>query len=437
MIERYTRPVMAAIWEAQNRYSKWLKVEVLVCEALAMMGEIPAGAVENIRSRARFDAARIEEIERTIRHDVIAFLTDVAESVGPDSRYIHLGLTSSDILDTTFALQLREASDVILEDLRRLLSILKKTALRHKNTVMMGRTHGVHAEPVTFGLKMALWHEETRRNIRRMEMARETISTGKISGAVGTFSYLAPEVEHYVCRKLGLKPASVSSQIIQRDRHAEFFCALAMVATSVEKFALEIRHLQRTEVLEAEEFFHAGQKGSSAMPHKRNPILSENLCGLARLVRSYAMAAMENVPLWHERDISHSSVERVIGPDSTILVDYMLNRFCGILENLMIYPDRMRENMERTQGLFYSEGVLLALARKGLTREEAYALVQRNAMKAWEEGADFRSLIENDADIAKTLNKEEIAKIFNLEHHLSHVDHIFARVFGPKAKEEQ
>ncbi len=437
MIERYTRPVMGAIWEAQNRYSKWLRIEVLVCEALAMLGEIPAEAVENIRSRARFDVDRIEEIERITRHDVIAFLTNVAESVGPDSRYIHLGLTSSDILDTTLALQLREASDVILEDLRRLLSILKKMAFRHKNTVMIGRTHGAHAEPITFGLKMALWHEETRRNIRRMELAREIISTGKISGAVGTFSHLAPEVEQYVCTKLGLMPASVSSQIIQRDRHAEFFCALAIAATSVEKFALEIRHLQRTEVLEAEEFFHAGQKGSSAMPHKRNPILSENLCGLARLVRSYAIAAMENMPLWHERDISHSSVERVIGPDSTILVDYMLNRLCGILENLVVYPDRMSENMERTRGLFYSEGVLLELARKGLTREEAYALVQRNAMKVWEEGADFRSLIESDADIARLLNKEEIAKIFNLEDHLSHVDQIFARVFEPEKEKEQ
>jgi adenylosuccinate lyase len=437
MIERYTRPAMAGIWDGRNRYSKWLQIEILVCEALAMRGDIPGEAVENIRSRARFDVARIEEIERTTRHDVIAFLTNVAESVGPDSRYIHLGLTSSDILDTAFALQLRGASDVILEDLRRLLSILKKMAFQHKNTVMMGRTHGVHAEPITFGLKMALWHEETQRNIRRMDMARETISTGKISGAVGTFSHVAPEVEQYVCRKLGLKPASISSQIVQRDRHAEFFCTLAIVATSVEKFAMEIRHLQRTEVLEAEEFFHSGQKGSSAMPHKRNPVLSENLCGLARLVRSYALAALENVPLWHERDISHSSVERVIGPDSTILLDYMLNRLCGLLENLIVYPDRMRENMELTRGLFYSEDVLLALARKGISREQAYAMVQRNAMRSWEEGADFRTLIENDKEIAKYLNREEIFRIFSLEQHMSHVDNIFARLFGPNAVEEK
>jgi len=437
MIDRYSRPVMAAIWEAQNRYSKWLQIEILVCEALAKHGEIPAEAVETIRSRAHFDVARIEEIERTTRHDVISFLTNVAESVGPDSRYIHLGLTSSDILDTTLALQLREASDVILEDLQRLLSILKKMAFRHKNTVMMGRTHGVHAEPITFGFKMALWHEETQRNIRRVEMTRETISTGKISGAIGIYSHVAPEVEQYVCRKLDLRPASVSSQIVQRDRHAEFFYTMAIVAASVEKFALEIRHLQRTEVLEVEEFFHSGQKGSSAMPHKRNPILSENLCGLARLVRSYAAAALENVPLWHERDISHSSVERVIAPDSTILVDYMLNRLCGVIENLIVYPDRMRQNMDLTQGLYFSEDVLLALARKGLTREEAYVLVQRNAMRALEESTDFRSLIEKDEEINRMLTKEKIAEIFSMESHFAHVDHIFEKVFRSKAEEEQ
>ncbi len=430
MIERYSRQEMTRIWEPENRFRKWLDIEIYACEAHAEMGVIPAEAVERIRSKANFDIARIDEIERTVKHDVIAFLTSVADYIGDDSRFVHLGLTSSDVLDTSFAMLLAEAGDLIIDDIRRLMEVIKKRAFEHKDTPMIGRSHGIHAEPVTFGLKMALWYDEMRRNLRRMEAARETIAYGKISGAVGTFANIDPRVEEYVCKKAGLKPAPCSTQIIQRDRHAEFFSSLAIIASSIEKFAVEIRHLQRTEVLEAEEFFSKGQKGSSAMPHKRNPVLSENLSGLARLIRGYAVSALENVPLWHERDISHSSVERVIGPDATILMDFMLNRAIGLIDNLVVYPENMMKNLNLMRGLIFSQRVLLALAEKGASREKAYALVQRNAMKVWEEGKDFQDELLNDPEVREYLSAEEIREKFDLGYHLKHVDTIFSRVFG-------
>jgi len=383
MIERYTRREMAKIWEPENKFRKWLQVEILACEAWARLGKIPQKALNNIKAKADFDIKRIDEIEKTVKHDVISFLTAVAEFVGPDSRHIHRGLTSSDILDTSLAILLREAADLIITDIRKLMDAIKKRAFEHKDTLMVGRSHGIHAEPITFGLKMALWHEEMRRNLARMERAREIISYGKLSGAVGTFANIPPSIEEYVCKKLGLKPAPVSTQVVQRDRHAEYFTTLAIIATSIEKIAVEIRHLQRTEVLEAEEPFTEGQKGSSAMPHKRNPVLSENLTGLARLVRGYANAAMENIPLWHERDISHSSVERVIAPDATILIDFMLARLTGLIRDLVVYPGNMKANLNKLKGLIFSQGVLLALTEKGVIRENAYQIVQRNAMKVW------------------------------------------------------
>lgn len=430
VIERYSRPEMARIWEPENRYQKWLEIELYACEAHAEMGNIPKDAVERIKSRAKFDVARIDEIEKVVKHDVIAFLTSVADYIGDDSRFVHLGLTSSDVLDTSFAMLLAEASDLIIADIKRLMEAIKKRAFEHKDTPMMGRSHGIHAEPVTFGIKMALWYDEMRRNLRRMEAARETIAYGKISGAVGTFANIDPQVEEYVCRKAGLKPAPCSTQIIQRDRHAEFFSTLAVIASSIDKFAVEIRHLQRTEVLEAEEFFSKGQKGSSAMPHKRNPVLSENLSGLARLVRGYAVSALENVPLWHERDISHSSVERVIGPDATIVMDFMLNRCCGLIENLVVYPENMLKNLNLMRGLIFSQRVLLELANKGASRESAYSMVQRNAMKVWEEGKDFQGELLHDADVRTYLSEEEIKSAFDLNYHLKHVNTIFTRVFG-------
>ena len=430
MIERYSRPEMARIWEPENRYRKWLEIEIYACEAHAAMGAIPHEALERIKTRASFDVARIDEIEKVVKHDVIAFLTSVAEYIGDDSRFVHLGLTSSDVLDTSFAMLLMEAGDLIIADIKRLMEAIKRRAFEHKDTPMMGRSHGIHAEPVTFGIKMALWYDEMRRNLRRMEAARETIAYGKISGAVGTFANIDPRVEEYVCNKAGLKPAPASTQVIQRDRHAEFFATLAIIASSIDKFAVEIRHLQRTEVLEAEEFFSKGQKGSSAMPHKRNPVLSENLSGLARLLRGYAVSAMENVALWHERDISHSSVERVIGPDATILIDFMLSRCYGLIENLVVYPENMLKNLNLMRGLIFSQRVLLELANKGASREDAYAMVQRNAMKVWEEGKDFQAELMADADVRRYLAAEEITAAFDLNYHLKHVDTIFSRVFG-------
>ena len=430
MIARYTLPEMGKIWTEQRKLETWLEIELLVCEALSSLGEIPEEVVREIKKKACFDANRVNEIERMTKHDVIAFLTNLGESIGPLSRYLHYGLTSSDILDTSLAMLLKEASNLILQDLQTLLEALKKKAFQYKHTLMIGRSHGVHAEPITFGLKMALWHDEMKRNLLRMERAKETVSVGKISGAVGTFAHISPSVETFVCSRLGLKPAPISTQIVQRDHHAEFFTTLAIIASSIEKFSVELRHLQRTEVLEAEEFFSKGQKGSSAMPHKRNPVSSENLSGLARLVRSYSLAALENVPLWHERDISHSSVERVIAPDATILIDYMLQRLTSILENLIVYPDHMKANLEKMGGLVYSETVLLLLAKKGLSREEAYRLVQGNAMKVWEDGEDFKSLLSKDDVIKGLLTPGELDAAFDVRSHLRYVDDIFRRVFG-------
>jgi adenylosuccinate lyase len=429
MIERYSREEMARIWKAENRFQKWLDVELCVCEALHRQGKIPDASWRTIKKMASFDVARIDAIEAEIKHDVIAFLTSVGERVGPDARYIHLGLTSSDILDTAFSLQLREAANLILKDIERLLAVLEAKAREHKNTVMIGRTHGIHAEPITFGLKMALWYEEMKRHRERMQAARESISYGKISGAVGTYAHLSPSVEAYVCRKLGLKPDPVSTQIIQRDRHAHYFTTLALIASSLECFAQEIRHLQRTEVSEAEEYFSPGQKGSSAMPHKRNPILSENVCGLARLVRGYALTALENVPLWHERDISHSSAERVIGPDSTIVLDFMLHRFTRLIDGLVVYPEQMKKNLGLTNGVFYSQTVMLLLVEKGVTREDAYRLVQKCAHRAWDTNRGFVPLILKDREIMKYLTRKEIEQTCTLERHLQSVGGIFKRVF--------
>ncbi len=424
---------MTAIWSPENRYRKWLDIEILACEALALRGGIPEASLKNIREKAGFDVDRIDEIEKTTKHDVIAFLTSVTEKVGEDGRFIHMGLTSSDILDTSLAVLLCEAADIIIEDLDALLAALTRKALAHKNTPMIGRSHGIHAEPITFGLKMALWHAEMERNRERMVRARETIGTGKLSGAVGTFSFIDPAIEAYVCGKLGLKPAPVSSQIVQRDRHAEYFTTLAIIASSIDKFAQEIRLLQRTEVREAEEFFSPGQKGSSSMPHKRNPVLSDNLSGLSRLMRSYALAALEDVALWHERDISHSSVERVIGPDATILLDFILGRFIGLIGRLVVYPERMLANLQMTKGAIFSQMVLLKLIEKGISREEAYAIVQRNAMRSWQEGIEFRELIMKDAEVISRLNPDDLTAAFQIQNFLKHVDFIFNRVFGEKS----
>ncbi|GAB4301724.1 MAG: adenylosuccinate lyase [Desulfuromonadia bacterium] len=430
MIERYTRKEMARIWEPENRFRIWLEIELLACEAQVRLGNVPEDAARRIREKASFDISRIDEIEQTVKHDVIAFLTSVADYIGDDSRFLHIGMTSSDVLDTSLALQLVQASDIIIDDIQRLMETIKGRAYEHRMTPMIGRSHGIHAEPVTFGIKMALWYDEMRRNLTRMRHARETIAYGKISGAVGTFANIDPSVEAHVCEKLGLKPAPCSTQIIQRDRHAEFFTTLAVIASSIEKFAVEIRHLQRTEVLEAEEFFSKGQKGSSAMPHKRNPILSENLSGLARLIRGYAVSAMENVALWHERDISHSSVERVIAPDATILLDFMLNRAIGLIGNLVVYPENMQRNLDLMGGLHNSQRILLKLAAAGASRERAYELVQRNAMKVWTEKKDLATELLNDPDVRTLLSEEDIRDAFDLAYHLKHVDTIFQRVFG-------
>jgi adenylosuccinate lyase len=429
VIERYTRGEMARIWEPRTRFNKWLEVELAACEAWHKKGKIPKSSLKRIIKRARFNVKRIEEIEKTVKHDVVAFLTNVSEYVGPDSRYIHMGLTSSDVLDTSLALLLREAAGLIIEDIKGLLKVLKKRAFEHKGTVMIGRSHGIHAEPVTLGLKLALAYDEFKRNLERIERAREVISYGKLSGAVGTFANTDPFVERYVLRKLGLKPEPVATQVVQRDRHAEFFTTLAIVATSIEKFAVEIRHLQRTEVLEAEEPFTRGQKGSSAMPHKRNPILSENLTGLARLVRGYATSAMDNVALWHERDISHSSVERVIGPDATILVDFMLVRFTNLINDLLVYPENMKKNLDRLKGLVFSQRVLLEFVDRGVTREDAYRIVQRAAMKVWKGKADFKTLLLRDKEVLVHIKPREVERCFDLKPYLKNVDYIFKRVF--------
>jgi adenylosuccinate lyase len=421
---------MSAVWSPRNRYKTWLDIEILACEAMARLGAIPKKSLENIKKKADFDVGRIEEIEKTTKHDVIAFLTSVTEKVGADGRYIHMGLTSSDILDTSLAVLLKEAADILLEDMDRILETLKAKAFAHKDTVMIGRSHGIHAEPVTFGLKMALWHQEMARNRERLQRARETIACGKISGAVGTFSFIDPAVEAYVCRKLGLKPAPVSSQIVQRDRHAEYFATLAIIASSLDKFAQEIRLLQRTEVREVEEYFSPGQKGSSAMPHKRNPVLSENISGLARLMRSYALAALEDVALWHERDISHSSVERVIGPDATILLDFMLHRFNDLAAKLVVYPDRMRTNLDMTHGVIFSQMVLLKLIEGGMSREAAYAVVQKHAMRSWERGQPFKKLLLKDREVMACMTQGELDAAFNVKNFLGRIDFIFRRVFG-------
>lgn len=428
MIERYSRPEMAEIWIDQNKFATWLKVEILACEALTELGEIPKEALANIKAKANFDKSRVLEIEETVKHDVIAFLTNVAEYVGPDSRYIHLGMTSSDLVDTALSSLMRQAGGLLLDGLKELRKVLGERAIEFKKTVCIGRSHGIHAEPTTFGLKMALWHDEVGRGIERLERAVETISVGKISGAVGTFAHIDPWVESYVCAKLELKPAPVSTQIIQRDRHAEFLGVLALIAASLEKFATEIRNLQRTEIMETEEPFTKGQKGSSAMPHKRNPVASENISGLARLIRANASAALENIALWHERDISHSSVERIVIPDSTIALDYMLHRFTKVVSNLVVYPERMLKNLHMTKGLIFSQAVLLALAKKGITREKAYQLVQENAMEVWESGEDFRAKVLDDEGIGVYLNKAEIESCFDLDENLKNVDFIFERI---------
>jgi adenylosuccinate lyase len=429
MIERYTLPKMGKIWESHNRFAKWLQVEILVCEAMAKQGMIPPKSLENIKQKARFSIDRIQKIEEEVKHDVIAFLTNVEESVGPDARFIHMGLTSSDILDTALALQLKEAMLVVIDDVRNLLAVLKEKAFEHKDTVMIGRSHGMHAEPITFGLKLAVWYAEMNRNLTRLEQALNVISYGKISGAVGTFANIPPQIEEYVCSQLGLKPAEISTQIIQRDRHAQYFTALAILAGSIEKIAVEIRHLQRTEVGEVEEAFAPGQKGSSAMHHKKNPIGSENLSGLARLVRSYCIAAMEDIPLWHERDISHSSVERVIAPDSTVLVDFMLNRLARMIKNLVVNRDAMARNLEKLKGLIFSQQVLLALIAKECSRQHAYSLTQRISLQAWNTGESFKQLVLSDPDIQNYLDNKDIEEIFSLNYHLKYVEEIFARVF--------
>ena len=428
MIKRYTRPEMGDIFEDKFKYSTWLQIEILACEARVVLGEIPMEDVDVIKSKANFNVERVLEIEETTKHDVIAFLTNVAEYVGPESRHIHYGMTSSDILDTALSFQMKTAGELLLKDLNHLKTVLKKRAIEHKKTICVGRSHGIHAEPTSMGLKFALWYEETKRNIRRLESAVESIAVGQISGAVGTFEHLSPKVEEYVCEKMGLKPASVSTQVIQRDRHAEFLSTLAIIGATLEKISVEIRHLQRTEVLEAEEFFSKGQKGSSAMPHKRNPIVSERVTGLARLLRGNAMAAIENVALWHERDISHSSVERVIVPDSCITLNYMLNLMIKLIDNLLIYPENMIKNLELTRGLVFSQSVLLKLVEKGVSREDSYKFVQEPAMKVWaDKNKNLKDELLNSEEVKNILSKNEISEIFEYDKMLKNVDYIFAR----------
>ncbi|UYZ22321.1 adenylosuccinate lyase [Mesobacillus jeotgali] len=428
MIDRYTRPEMGAIWTEENRFKAWLEVEILACEAWAELGEIPKEDVKKLRENASFDIDRIKEIEEETRHDVVAFTRAVSETLGEERKWVHYGLTSTDVVDTALSYVLKQANEILLKDLENFVEILTNKAKEHKYTVMMGRTHGVHAEPTTFGLKLALWLEEMKRNLERFKMASRDVEFGKISGAVGTYANIDPFVEAYVCEKLGLQPAPISTQTLQRDRHAFYMSTLALIATSIEKFAVEIRGLQKSETREVEEFFAKGQKGSSAMPHKRNPIGSENMTGMARVIRGYMTTAYENVPLWHERDISHSSAERIILPDATIALNYMLNRFGNIVKNLTVYPENMKRNMDRTLGLIYSQRVLLALIDKGMSREEAYDTVQPRAMEAWEKQVQFRSLIEQDEKIAGLLSDAEIDDCFDYNYHIKHVDMIFERL---------
>jgi adenylosuccinate lyase len=428
MIDRYTRKPMKAIWSEQNKFRKWLEIELLACEAQAQLGNIPADDLKAIKQGASFDIERINQIETEVHHDVIAFLTSVGEKVGPSSRFIHMGMTSSDVLDTAWGSLMKEAGELVLEGMRKLSQALRKKAMEHKDTLMMGRSHGVHAEPTTMGLKFAMWWQENERNIVRMESAVKAAACGKISGAVGTFAHIDPRVEEYVCGKMGLMPEPVATQVVQRDRHAEYLCTLAVVAASLEKIALEIRHLQRTEVREAEEPFAKGQKGSSAMPHKKNPIICERICGMARLLRGNAQVGLENVALWHERDISHSSAERVVIPDSTIALDYMLDKAVWLIEGLRVNPQRMLKNIESSGGLIFSQALLLALVEKGKSREEAYALVQRNALRVWEEGGSLRVAAENDREISSLLKGEALDRIFDLEAFLKNLDHIYRRI---------
>ncbi len=430
MITRYLRPQMASLWDAKTRYETWLEVELLALEALVREGWVPASALKTIRAQVKINPERIDEIEKVVHHDLVAFVSSLTEQVGEEGRFLHFGMTSSDVVDTALAVLMRKASDHILEGLTSLKQQLREKAETYKQTIMMGRSHGIHGEPITFGLKMLLWYDETQRNIVRMEQAKTAISYGKLSGAMGTFAHLPPKIERYVCKRLGLTPEPVASQIVPRDRHAAYVQTLALIATSLEKFATEIRHLQRTEVLEAEEPFKKGQKGSSAMPHKRNPIGCENICGLARVVRSHAVAAMENIPLWHERDISHSSVERIILPDSTGLLDYMLHRFTGVIENLVVYPDRMAKNMTLTHGVIFSQKVLLELIKKGSSRENAYQAVQTAAMKSLRTTGSFKKALGSDPEVRTHMSREEIDACFDPKGYVAHLDETYRRVLG-------
>jgi adenylosuccinate lyase len=437
VIPRYARKEMLALWSDEARYARWRDVELAALEGMVAEGIAPAQALEECRAKAGDftpeDSAAIEAIERTTKHDVIAFLTFLEGRIGPSARFLHLGMTSSDVLDTSLGMAMRDAMDMVLAGVDRVMAAVEKRAFEHQGTVMMGRSHGIHAEPITFGHKLAIWYDELRRGRERLVRARDVVAVGKVSGAVGTFAHLPPSVEEHACRKLGLSPAPASSQVVQRDRHAEYFTALALLGASLEKFAVEIRHLQRTEVREVEEPFTAGQKGSSAMPHKRNPILSENITGLARLLRGYALSALEDVPLWHERDISHSSVERVIGPDATTVADFMLHRFAGLVENMRVYPEQMKKNLELLGGVVNSQRLLLELARRGMDRQAAYVIVQRNAMRIFEEGVDFRTALSQDAELLQKMTPEEIADCFSTGYHTRHVGDIFQRVFGRRS----
>ncbi|NCO24425.1 MAG: adenylosuccinate lyase [Candidatus Infernicultor aquiphilus] len=430
MIDRYALPAMKNIWQEENKYKIWLEIELLACEALFQLKKINKDAIENIKKNAHYSLTRIQEIEKITQHDVLAFTTAVGENLGKYSRYFHQGLTSSDILDTSLALELKQSAEIIIEDIERLIRVLKEKALEHKYTLMVGRTHGVHAEPITLGFKFALWFSEMQRNLERIKRAKEEISYGKISGAVGTFAHLDPYVEEYVCKELSLKPAKISNQIIQRDRHAYYMTTLALVASSLEKIATEIRSLQRTEIYEVEEKFAIGQKGSSAMPHKRNPIICERVCGLSRVVRANAITAMENVNLWNERDISHSSAERIIIPDSNMLIDYMLQKFTNLITNLNIYPEHMKQNLEKTKGLIFSQKIMLELTKRGLSREEAYKIVQNISMQVWQGQADFKALLLENAEVGQYLTKSEIEECFDYQTYLRNIDLIFTRVFG-------